>query len=944
MTTEAPARRTTIHLVPHTHWDREWYRPFQSFRMQLVDLVDRVLDMLDAEPGFAFTLDGQLATVDDYLEIRPEQEERLRAHVRNARLAVGPWQILMDEFLVSGETLVRNLETGWERADAFGGPMRVGYLPDMFGHVAQMPQILRRAGLADAVVWRGIPSVVDRHAFRWEALDGSWVRAEYLPSGYGNAAHLFAVPDRIEAAADRFLEWSAPWFGDDPVLAMYGTDHTAPVPELAGLVSRLNEVHSSSNMRVSTLAQYVEAAPPLSPDAPRWRGEMRSGARANVLMGVASARIDIKQGAGRAETLLERYAEPLTALHVAADAWPAPFLRLAWRKVIENSAHDSICGCSVDPVVDQVLVRFAEAQQIAASLTRRAAAAVAVDVPRGALAILNPSPAPRVGVVEATVAVPESWAEVALEMADGSRVATQTLERKEPMLLDAELRGDAVDELFRRFHGREVFDHAWNGYRIDGRTLTLEVDTDAEPVWLDVDGLRAEVTAAMRAAPQDVWRIRIVARDRRTLAAAVAAPALGWTAARAVEGAGDVASPVVRTDDGRGLDNGLVAVSVAGDGTFGLRAADGTTSDGIGRIVDGGDYGDSYNYGPPRSDAVVSEPASVEVTAGLPGPVRGTVVILRQYDWPSGLATNGTSRDAATRRTHVTTELELRAGEPFVRVRVAFDNQSDDHRVRFHVPLPRTAERSSAEGQFAVVSRPTTGEGGYNEEPLGTYPAHGWVDAGGVAMLLRHLTEYELLPAADGSRAELALTLLRSTGLISRNDNPYRQDPAGPEIAIPNAQMRGRWEMGFALYPHAGEWADADVAAVAERYRHDLVVAAGSAPAGAQFPPTQAGADALRLEGRNVAMSSLRRRPDGWLEARFINLADAPVEAKVMGDITDARRASLRGEPDEPIPVADGVVSLSLGPAEIATVQLRRHEEALRRADVLDAAGPRQGF
>ena len=313
------AHPTTIHLVPHTHWDREWYRPFQSFRMQLVDLVDRVLEMLEAEPEFAFTLDGQLATVDDYLEIRPDQAERIRRHVASGRLAIGPWQILMDEFLVSGETLVRNLEHGWRRAEDFGGPMRVGYLPDMFGHVAQMPQILRRAGLADAVVWRGVPAAVNRHAFRWESPDGSWVRAEYLPIGYGNAAGMFAVPEALDAAADRLLEWAEPWYDGHPVLAMYGTDHTAPVPELAALVSRLNEVHEASAMGISTLAAYIDAAPPLTPDDPCWRGEMRSGARANVLMGVASARIDIKQAAGRAETLLERYAEPLTALHVARE-------------------------------------------------------------------------------------------------------------------------------------------------------------------------------------------------------------------------------------------------------------------------------------------------------------------------------------------------------------------------------------------------------------------------------------------------------------------------------------------------------------------------------------------------------------------------------------------------------------------------------------------------
>src|SRR5688500_12883007 len=533
MTNDAAARaRTSIHLVPHTHWDREWYRPFQSFRMQLVDLVDRVLEMLEADPDFAFTLDGQLATIDDYLEIRPEQTERIAGHVRSGRLAIGPWQILMDEFLVSGETLVRNLEMGWARAEELGGPMKVGYLPDMFGHVAQMPQILRNAGLADAVVWRGVPATIDRHAFRWESPDGSWVRAEYLPSGYGNAANLFAVPERLDAAAERFLDWAEPWFGTDPVLAMYGTDHAAPVPELAALVGRLNEVQEASSMRISTLAEYLAEAPPLTPDAPCWRGEMRSGARANVLMGVASARIDIKRAAGRAETLLERYAEPLTALHVTPDAWPAAFLRLAWRKVIENSAHDSICGCSVDPVGDQVLVRFAEAEQIGSTLARRAALARSGSVPRGSVTVLNPTPSRRSALIEAELAIPDDWTDVALELPDGTRAGTQELARKEALLFEQTLRGDEVDDIFRRFHGREIFDHAWNGYRIDGRTITFEVDNDPDPVWLDVDGLRAEVTAAMRATGGDEWRARIGDRARRTLAATAPGPALGWTAVR----------------------------------------------------------------------------------------------------------------------------------------------------------------------------------------------------------------------------------------------------------------------------------------------------------------------------------------------------------------------------------------------------------------------------
>ncbi len=919
---------TSVHVVPHTHWDREWYRPFQGFRLRLVDVVDRVLEMLDADPGFAFTLDGQMAMVDDYLEIRPEGAPRIREHVASGRLAIGPWQILPDEFLVSGESLVRNLELGWRRADELGGPMRAGYLPDMFGHVAQMPQILRRAGLTDAVVWRGVPAAVDHHAFRWESPDGSAVRAEYLVDGYDNAALLLAAPDGPDAAVARLFDAGRTWFGTDPVLAMAGTDHSAP---------EVNWPLQAPDVRVGTMADYLADRAPLAPDAPRWRGELRSGARANLLMGVASARIDVKRAAARAERWLERYAEPLTALHVAPDDWPEAFLHLAWRRAIESSAHDSIGGCSIDPVVDQVLVRFAEAEEIASGLAHRAAAAVATAVPRGSLAVLNPSPAARTGLIEAEPLVPDAWEDVALELPDGRRVATQELARTTPTLLETDLRGDQAEDLFRRFHGREVVDRAWNGYRIEGRTLTLEVDVDPEPAWLDVEGLRAEITAAMRAAPAETWRIRIVARPRRKLVASVPAPALGWTAARPVEGRGELAAAVRVAPDGRSIANGLVSITVADDGTLRVEAADGTVADGVGRIVDDGDFGDSYNHAPPSVDTIVDAPRTVAVRAELDGPVLGRVVVDRTYDWPAGLEADGSRRSPATVRTEVRMAVELRADEPFVRIGLAFDNRSTDHRVRFVATLPGPATVSHAEGQFAVVERGLTAEGGYREEPLPTYPARGWVDGGGLAILLDHVTEYEL---TDGGR-ELALTVLRSIGLLSRRANPYRLDPAGPELPIPNAQLPGTWLMRFGLLVHAGDWTAGGVADAAERYAHGFLVAPGTSRS-APVQPDGAGTDTLALDGPNVVLTSLRRRTEGWLEARVVNLAAEPVVATLRGALTEAREASLRGEPGAPLPIAGGALALELGPAEIRTVQLRRRADATRRAPAPGPVGPRQ--
>ena len=187
-------------FVPHFHWDREWYEPFQVFRHRLVGAFDVILDVLESDPGFRFTVDGQMAAVEDYLQMRPENRDRVAALVASGQLAVGPWLILLDEFLCSGETIVRNLQSGWASARELGGSMPVGYLPDMFGHVAQMPQILVRAGIEDAALWRGVPGSVEGHAFWWEAPDGSRVRTEYLFDGYDNGLDVLLVPDQIGRA------------------------------------------------------------------------------------------------------------------------------------------------------------------------------------------------------------------------------------------------------------------------------------------------------------------------------------------------------------------------------------------------------------------------------------------------------------------------------------------------------------------------------------------------------------------------------------------------------------------------------------------------------------------------------------------------------------------------------------------------------------------------
>ena len=254
----------TVHVVPHTHWDREWYSSFQTFRLRLVDLLDDLLPRMEADPAYArFLLDGQLAVVDDYLAVRPEAEEpaappgrqrpdRRRALVHAARTS--SWS--------SGETLVRNLQLGLRAADRFGGAMPVGYLPDMFGHVAQMPQILAGFGFEHAVVWRGVPAAVDRSGFWWQAPDGTTVRAEYLPQGYGNGS---ALPDDAKAfvAAARRVR---PASGATSLVGPRAVDerHRPPdAPALAGPGGRRGQRRSRTTSTCGSCrcAEHLAAAP-----------------------------------------------------------------------------------------------------------------------------------------------------------------------------------------------------------------------------------------------------------------------------------------------------------------------------------------------------------------------------------------------------------------------------------------------------------------------------------------------------------------------------------------------------------------------------------------------------------------------------------------------------------------------------------------------------------
>ena len=395
---------TIVAIVPHTHWDREWYKPFQAFRVRLVRLLDRLLDLLEHDLSYArFLLDGQTAVLDDYLEVRPEAAPRLARLAASGRLQVGPWMILMDEFMVSGETLVRDLQLGTARASALGGAMDVGYLPDMFGHVAQMPQILRLAGLEHAVVWRGVPSAINHTRSGGRRPTARACAPSTCTARTPTGATFPTTPSSSWRAHGYELELGDARLPGGGLLLMNGTDHQLPQPWLGRVVAEANAVQDDYKFVVTSLPEYLPTQPNEGLD--HWKGELRSGARANVLMGVASNRVDIHRACAVAERSLERTAEPLSALLLAAGAYPSALLDIAWHRLVLNSAHDSSCACSADDVVDAVDVRYQEARHIGDELTRDALRQLAteLDAPAGSTLVVNPTRLDRSGLVQGFV-------------------------------------------------------------------------------------------------------------------------------------------------------------------------------------------------------------------------------------------------------------------------------------------------------------------------------------------------------------------------------------------------------------------------------------------------------------------------------------------------------------------------------------------------------------
>jgi hypothetical protein len=495
-------------------------------------------------------------------------------------------------------------------------------------------------------------------------------------------------------------------------------------------------------------------------------------------------------------------------------------------------------------------------------------------------AIVNPSARNRGGLVELTL--PGSG-----PVGDGA----QLLKERGSALGHVTVRGDGLPGILGPIRSQQLDGSTYiNAVDVtedgEGVHVTLHGDSRLRDV-LNVEAIKADLLERVAGRPEVLVHLRVVhPPSRRVLTRVDDVPGFGWATWSATPTA---AEPVTAAVDR--MANGLVAVVVdTTDGTFSL---DGATA--LGRLVDDGDAGDTYNYSPPDTDTVVDHPDFVDVTVLESGPMRARIRIRSAYTWPDHLAKRTRVGSVPT---GVTTTLELHAGEPFVRVRTTIDNRSRDHRVRAWFPLPEQADVSRAECAFAIVERGLDAEGGPSERALPTFPSRRFVSAGGLTIAHEGLLEYELV---DEGRA-LALTLLRATGFLSRVEMTYRPLPAGPPLPLAGPQLQGPVTVQYAV-----QVGDVDPYALVEDAFVPLLTALG--PGGGDRPPS---GQVLALEGAQV---SAVRRVAGGLEVRVFNPTDETTTVTL-----GARRGwlvDLRGRPVAPF---DG--SFPLGPGRIATAHL----------------------
>lgn len=819
------------YLIPHTHWDREWRYPIWENRMYLVELIDSLFESLENNPGYkSFLFDGQTISILDYLEVRPENTEKMKEFIREGRIVVGPWYTLPDLYPVSGESLVRNLLKGERIANQLGGCLKIGYESFGWGQTAQFPQIYKGFGIDTVVVAKNVDKTRAPHCeFIWEGVDGTQVfatrlgndaRANFFMNAYleimngmpykedeyryrmaeqgmsfheadeaGHIQDYFVLESSEQIHRERIVNAVLKaWAGMDATLLpehramMNGSDSTTPQPKMMELIQIANEELKKSGVDIeltaSSIQEYIELIKTIPTDQLNVvYGELRDGPSTSLSANALMTRPYIKMRNKAAQNMLFGCAEPFSvAGAMLGKPYDSGFLDKAVDYLLLSHPHDSINGVTQDKTVDDVMYSLDQSLEIAKAVYHKNCKNIlrAVDTAAYAsddvlLAIFNPSPFSRSETLKLYIDTPREMAvwDFVFEDADGNIYQPQMISHQEITVPVSDL------------HARP-----WPNF------------ADRHSFYLSVSDV-----------PAGGYRILKLVKK-----AGFNRNAAFWPLTRKTAGDEIGKSAAV-------LENEFLRVSVNPNGTIDLQdKRSGIQYTGLNYFEDEGDVGDYWIYYPPYHNQIYSSKGcQAKIHLADNGPLSATIAVdlemeLPAYGYRPENAVRGESkRSTQTEKMPVTVYYTLQKGSDQVDVRLEVENTVKDHRFRVLFDSGVQGNTAYAQGHFNVDERPylplKDQEGKYYNE-LATQPMQNFIDltdgTNGFAIVSDSMIEYEAMANQEGT---LALTLFRAVQNIicteMRSGGVFPNQDGGQSLR--------RMTYRYAICPHKGDYNDAQL-------------------------------------------------------------------------------------------------------------------------------------
>lgn len=774
-------KKTKGFLIMAGHLDIEWYQPLRSYRFWTVETLDRLLEA--AKGDFpAYTLDGQVYPLEEYLEVSPEAEAEMRRLIAEGRLAVGPFYTQFDEWLPSAENMIRNCLWGKAGAEHFGRRMRAGYLPDNFGHPVQLPQILNEFDLDSLLFMRGMPEVEGGHPdeFMYRGIDGSTLLSSHFREGYGGAfdlkssrceplqpreapyypeylsfehhvevAHL-DDPERVAKSMIDNVRKRADRYPSRVIPLVAGGDHMPPQIGLDEALKIANELAEDIEFVSGTAEEYIEAMRQglIDENAGMTEYDMELiGSRwQHILLGALSTRAYLKRMNFGCEALLERYAEPLQALAEKQGFRARPaYLKEAWRNLLINAAHDSIHGSSTDEVHTEMEARFMATRQIASGVIHESLAYLAAQEkkPERPVAVWSGAKTDFPQPVEVWLHTGD--APVTMKDAAGNPLPTQTLER------------ETVD--------------------LNGRN---QVRNDMYPA----PGMRKTLFMAQSE--------------------------MGKVEQFAAVGEASVQENIAADD--KYIENEYIRVDVRGALIDITDKRSGKTYFGQNLLVEECDAGDDWDWSPSWIPGEIVLSSQCEFASRLveQGSVRATIEISGVMRVPEKMIADERSKE------HVDMPVKflvsLYRGLPRVDVKLIINNTAKDHRIRLHAPGNVITDKVLSQGQLAVVERPVQRAKQIEtwfQPPTQLLPMREWAAVAdgqnGLAVALKGVYDYEATVEPLSNETSLAFTLLRGFELMGRLNMPQRKRDASMAVPVPGAQCPGEHVIEWSFMPYSME-------------------------------------------------------------------------------------------------------------------------------------------